>query len=52
MEIIIPWSKAYFERVTSSREKMAVIVAMDRYIEDVRIVIKDLLSTISVMNVL
>jgi len=42
----------YLVGISCSREEMAVVVPMDRYVKDARIVVKDLLRAVAMMNVL
>ena len=42
----------YLVGISGSREEMAVVVPMDRYVKDARIVVKDLLRAVAMMNVL
>ena len=42
----------YLVGISGSREEMAVVVSMDRYVKDARIVVKDLLRAVAMMNVL
>ena len=42
----------YLVRIARAREEMAVVMPVDRYVEDARIVVKDLLRAVAMMNVL
>jgi hypothetical protein len=42
----------YLVGISSSREEVAVVMPMDRYVEHARIVVEDLLCAVAMMNVL
>lgn len=45
-------SKTHLQGVTGAREKMAVVVTMNGNVQDARVVVEDLLRSITVMDVL
>ena len=47
-----PQVSTYFQGVAGTREKMSVVVAVDGNVQDVGIVVKDLLGSITVMDIL
>ena len=47
-----PQVSTYFQGVAGPREKMSVVVTVDGNVQDMGIVVKDLLGSITVMDIL
>lgn len=44
--------KTYLIRCSTSWKKVAVVVAMDRHVEDIRVVVEGLLGAVAMVNIL